>query len=186
MKKLLLSTIAIFFFSGLMAQFDVTMNVDMTDFEGFDPATHSVYIAGNIFDWDEPGTNEDLKLTQVEETLVYTITATLDSAQSVQYKYFSDAVDIGWDGGEWTGDPNRTVYITGETTINDTWGVTPLSVTFSVDVSNSFDEVPDTTKIYMAGTINYANNWNTPGNDPSLMLMPSETDPLLYELTLLL
>lgn len=186
MKKLLLSTIAIFLFGSLMAQFDVTMNVDMTDFEDFDPAQDSVFVSGNIFGWAEPGTNMDLMLTQVEETMVYTITATLDSAQEVQYKFFSDAVAAGWDGGEWAGDPNRTVYITGETTINDIWGATPLSVTFMVDVSPGFDVVPDTTEIYMAGTINYANNWNQPGTDPSLKMMPSEADPLVYELTLLL
>lgn len=187
MKKLLLFAFAIFFFSGVMAQFTVTMNVDMNDVEGFDPATTDIYVSGSIFDWPQPGTNEDLLLLpSSEDPLIYTITATMAEAGEIQYKYFMVMDEPSWDNGEWTGDPNRTVYVTGETTLNDTWGVTPLSVTFMVDVSNTFEAVPDTTEIYMAGTINYANNWNQPGTDPSLMMMPSETDPLVYELTLLL
>jgi hypothetical protein len=164
--------------------FDVTMNVNMSAVEDFDPAVHSVYMSGNIINWPEPGTNPDAMLTQVGTSLIYTITVSLDAEQEVMYKYFSDVEGQGWDGGEWVGDPNRTVYITNETTLNDTWGDIPLVVTFMVDVSTIFEEVPDSTEIYMAGTINYANNWNQPGTDPSLKMSPTADDPLIYELSM--
>lgn len=47
-------------------EYTVTFNVDMADVEGFDPASHDVYIAGSFpgdLEWNEPGTNEDLKLS---------------------------------------------------------------------------------------------------------------------------
>jgi len=49
-------------------EYTVTFNVDMADVEGFDPATHDVYIAGSFpgdLEWNEPGTNDDLKLAPV-------------------------------------------------------------------------------------------------------------------------
>ncbi len=48
--------------------FSVTFNVDMTEVEGFDPDVHDVYIAGSFggeLEWNEPGSNDDLKLTLV-------------------------------------------------------------------------------------------------------------------------
>ncbi len=186
MRKLLLFAMAVIFSGSMMAQFNVTMNVDMTDLEGFDPATHTVYVSGSIFGWAEPGSTTDLMLTQVDETLVYTITAEVAGPGEVQYKFFTDAIATGWAGGEWEGDPNRKVYVTGETTINDIWGDKPFEVTFMVDMTNAPEFSTDTASIFMGGTVNMANNWNMPGTDSSLMMMPSAADPLVYELTLLL
>lgn len=186
MKKLVLFAFSIFLFGSVMAQFDVTMNVDMNGVADFDPATHSVYVSGSIFGWPEPGTNPDMMLTQVDETLVYTITAEMAAPGEIQYKFFTDAVGAGWNGGEWTGDPNRKIYVTGETTINDMWGDKPFEVTFMVDMTNAPEFSADTASIFMAGTVNMANNWNEPGTDSSLMMMPTATDPLVYELTLML
>lgn len=168
--------------------FDVTMNVDMTDAEGFDPATHSVYVSGNVFGWPEPGTNPDLMLTQVEESMIYTITASLTEAQEVQYKFFSDAVAGGWDGGEWTGDPNRVVYITGETTLDDMWGDQPSVVTFMVDMSWAADTVfnVETDEVYMAGTINVPNGWVMPGETENMKMMPVEEGSMMYSLNVTL
>lgn len=186
MKKLLLFAITLFFASSMMAQFNVTFNVDMTDLEGFDPATHTVIVTGSVFGWNEPGTNPDLEMTRVDETLVYTLTYEAAAAGEIQYKYFTDAVAEGWDGGEWTGDPNRKVYVTGETTLNNVWADKPFEVTFMVDLNNALEFSTDTTSIFMAGTVNMANAWNMPGTDSSLMMMPTEADPLIYELTLML
>ncbi|MFW5707597.1 MAG: InlB B-repeat-containing protein, partial [Bacteroidota bacterium] len=51
----------------------------------------------------------------------YTATVRLDPG-TYDYKYFSDAFGAGWDGGEWEGDPNRSVDIVDHTTIVDIWG----------------------------------------------------------------
>ncbi|HZK06933.1 MAG TPA: T9SS type A sorting domain-containing protein [Bacteroidales bacterium] len=125
MKKLILFAFSIFLFGGLMAQFDVTMNVDMNGVEGFDPATHDVYVTGSLWDWPEPGSNADLKLTPTaEDPMIYTITAEVAEAMEIQYKYFI-VIDgaPSWDNGEWAGDPNRMVTISGDVTIMDSWGI---------------------------------------------------------------
>lgn len=58
------------------------------------------------------------------EELIYTATADVPEGELL-YKYFSDAFGAGWDGGEWAGDPNRSVMVTGDLVLNDTWGVQP-------------------------------------------------------------
>jgi hypothetical protein len=52
-------------------------------------------------------------------------TATLDEVAegTIAYKYFSNAIDEGWDGGEWAGDPNREAEITEDTILDDVWAV---------------------------------------------------------------
>ena len=58
---------------------------------------------------------------------IYTVTLEIEEG-TIQYKYFSDAFGEGWDGGEWAGDPNRSVLIDADMTINDIWGEQPVSV----------------------------------------------------------
>jgi hypothetical protein len=53
---------------------------------------------------------------------IYTITLDVDEGE-VQYKYFSTVIDTGWAGGEWPGDPNRMINVTGDMTVNDIFGV---------------------------------------------------------------
>jgi len=55
------------------------------------------------------------------DDLIYTGVAQVE-AGTLEYKYFSDAIDEGWDGGEWEGDPNREVEIDGDTVLHDVWG----------------------------------------------------------------
>lgn len=169
-----------------MPMIDVTMNVDMSGLEGFDPATHSVYVSGSVFGWPEPGTNPDLMLTRVDETLVYTISAQLAEPGEIQYKYFTDAVAPGWNGGEWEGDPNRKIYVLAETTLEDVFADKPVETTFMVDMTNAEVFDPETDAIYMAGTVNIANNWQQPGTDPSLMMTPAEDNAMMYQITLML
>lgn len=182
MRKLLLFAFALFLSGSMMAQFNVTMVVDMSTADGFDPATNAVYISGNVWDWPEPG--PDLQLMQSDtNNLVYYITAELAEPMEVQYKYFSDFVGAGWDGGEWAGDPNRVIYPVGEATLMDTWGDTPVMVTFNVDMTNVEGFDPATNTVTMAGTINIANNWQEPGNDSSLMMSPSEGNNMIWTLS---
>ena len=99
--------------------YSVTFNVDMSTSNGFDPITNVVYLAGNFpgASWNEPGTNSTLLLTRVGTTLTYTLTLSLP-AGSYEYKHFKNA---GWSGGEW-GDGNRSLTLSANTTLNNTWG----------------------------------------------------------------
>ena len=191
MRKFTLRISALLMFLAMgsfaMAQFNVTFNVDMTAVEGFDPAVHDVFISGSIFDWTEPGSNDDFKMLPSEEDpMIYTISAEMAEAGEIQYKYFSTVLATGWAGGEWEGDPNRKAYAVAEASLNDLWADMPYAVTFNVDMSavEGFDPAVNT--VCMAGTINVANNWQEPGTDPSLMMMASEGNDMIFTLTLLL
>ncbi|HSV75871.1 MAG TPA: T9SS type A sorting domain-containing protein [Bacteroidales bacterium] len=104
--------------------FAVTFNVNMSAATGFNPATHVVHIAGNFpapNSWNEPGSNADLRLNRVGETMIWSITLNLP-AGNVAYKFFSTHRGAGWGGGEWDGDPNRQITVTGPMTVNDWFG----------------------------------------------------------------
>lgn len=103
-----------------------TFYVDMTDVEDFDPETHTVYITGSLLNWPEPGTDADrqtMVLIEDEDTVIPVVTP--DETGEVSYKYFSDFVGDGWEGGEWAGDPNRTADLVAGAQIEDEWGVQP-------------------------------------------------------------
>jgi uncharacterized repeat protein (TIGR02543 family) len=102
--------------------FTVTFNVDMTNAD-FDPEEDVVYITGSMLEWAEPGTlPEDQTMTQVGETMIWTITFELE-AGTYAYKYF---LNDGWDGGEWDGQPDRMVEVVdADVVVDDIWGVKP-------------------------------------------------------------
>ncbi len=103
----------------------VTFNVNMAEAEGFDPEEHTVYITGSFTGWAEPGSTGSLEMSPViknDHNLIYTVTSELPAGQN-EYKYFSDAFGAGWAGGEWAGDPNRVIMVTGNAVINNTWGI---------------------------------------------------------------
>ncbi|MFZ4707280.1 MAG: hypothetical protein ACOYMF_14840 [Bacteroidales bacterium] len=98
----------------------VTFNVDMTTDAEFTPGVDSVYLTGDFpgASWVTPGDPGSILMTQVGVTLTYTATLALP-AGTYNYKYFQGS---GWDGGEWGGNPNRSVSISGDATINNIWG----------------------------------------------------------------
>jgi hypothetical protein len=100
--------------------YNVYLNVDMSTAAGFVPGVDLVYVAGSFPGafWNTPGSNNNLQLSQVGTSLIYSLTLSLP-AGSYDYKYFKNA---GWSGGEWGGGPDRSVSFTGNTTFNDTWG----------------------------------------------------------------
>jgi len=106
---------------SIVEKFSVTFNVDMTNAD-FDPEEDVVYMTGSMLEWAEPGTlPEDQTMTQVGETMIWTMTIELEAGE-YQYKYF---LNDGWDGGEWTGDPNRVVTIVdADVVVDDIWGFT--------------------------------------------------------------
>jgi len=191
MKKSTLKflAIAMFFLMGtyVMAQtqYSATFIVDMTNAETFNPDTDDVYMSGTFAGWAQPGTEEAFKMAPLDVgSMFYTLTATIDSGE-VMYKYFT-VIDgaASWDNGEWTGDPNRKVYITGETTYENVWANKPHDITFVVDmtVADPFD--PATDAVYITGTL--ANGWSQPGTLSAYMMAPTEEGSMFYTIDLLL
>jgi hypothetical protein len=128
MKKIFTSIALLLVAGAMFAQVSVTFNVDMTDataFKAGDPifdpivtfsaALHDVYIAGSGFgnDWKEPGTDATLKMTHTSGNF-YSITFPSVAAGNLAFKYFfipNGAAVHSWNGGEWTGDPNRRLVV---------------------------------------------------------------------------
>ncbi|MBW6499416.1 MAG: T9SS type A sorting domain-containing protein [Bacteroidales bacterium] len=75
---------------------------------------------------------DDIKITGTgggqSDDLIYTATVNNIAAGELEYKYFSDAFGEGWDGGEWDGNPNRSVMIEEDTVLNNVWGDLVVSV----------------------------------------------------------
>lgn len=103
-----------------------TFVVDLSNLDGFDTDANSVFISGSPFDWPEPGTNEDLELTLMEDENDFPASSgVVVGAGEAEYKYFSDFIAEGWDGGEWEAGANRAIEIvSGESTV-DEWGDEP-------------------------------------------------------------
>jgi hypothetical protein len=100
----------------------LTLNVDMTGaglVEG-----DKVYVAGTFpaGEWSQPGSNAAFELTDVNADKIYTIT--MDVPTGVKsFKFFKNA---GWNGGEWAGDPNRSLTVNGDLVANYIWGTLGL------------------------------------------------------------
>ncbi len=104
--------------------YEVTFNLDLSYAEDyFDPEVDDFFITGSMIGWAEPGTQSEQQLmVQVEGSMVFTRTFELMPGE-YEYKYFLNA---GWDGGEWQGDPNRTIVVTDEDIIYyDAWDGLP-------------------------------------------------------------
>lgn len=180
-------TLSMMMFLGVFAfgQFTTTFNVDMTDAEGFDVATDEVFMSGNFAGWAQPGSDAAYKMEPVEAgSMVYTLTTTVDSGE-VQYKYFRVIGGAAsWDNGEWTGDPNRKIFVVADgSTLDNVWANMPYNVTFTVDMTNADPFDPTTDAIYIAGDL--ANGWAQPGSISAYMLTPVN-ETMVYGIDLLL
>jgi len=114
---------------------EVIMNVDM---HGSGITTgQPVYLAGNFGgiygSWKEPGSNLANELTDTDNDSVYSLTMNLVEG-SYQFKFFKGAT---WAGGEWNGDPNRSVTVSADIALTYKWGVKPAVATFNVDMKGS-------------------------------------------------
>ncbi|MFO7874661.1 MAG: T9SS type A sorting domain-containing protein, partial [Bacteroidales bacterium] len=85
-----------------------------------------------------------------DDPLTYEITHELE-AGTYEYKYFSDYIGEGWDGGEWEGGDNRIVEVTGEMVVEDFFGYTDdeVSATDINDVSLSIYPVPASDRLFI-------------------------------------
>ncbi len=99
--------------------------------------TDSVYMSGTMANpiWPIPGSNSGMLMVRESPGSPFFVKTFQLNPGEYQYKYFRNQ---GWGGGEWGGNPNRVVYITGATVINDYFGhITPppqplFKVTFVV------------------------------------------------------
>jgi len=106
----------------------VTLNVDMHG-SGL-TAGQIVYFAGDFGGtygtWNAPGSNISNILTDDNADSIYTADLYLGQVGTYHFKFFKGA---GWDGGEWTGDPNRVLTVVlGDTTANYVWGEKPQGI----------------------------------------------------------
>ena len=181
MKKLLLFVTALFMTGILMAQINVTFNIDVTGAEGFDPATHDVYLAGDFAGWTTPGEDSTYLFTTADD-IIYTLILPVDSSR-IQFKYFF--VEPGsptWDNGEWTGTDNRHHLIVEEITFDHVWGDRPVVFTFNVDMSTADPFDPATNDVYMAGDL--ISGWMEPGTASDYKLEPVAGKEMMYTLSL--
>jgi hypothetical protein len=95
-------------------------------------AAQKVYIAGDFGgdygSWAGPGSNAKCEMTDPDADSIYTISMDI-AVGTYHFKFFKGS---GWDGGEWTGDPNRILVVTVFTPVTYKWG----------DKSSNVDVVP--------------------------------------------
>lgn len=178
MKTQFLHFFALCFATGLMAQYNVTFNVNISEASGFNPDSTEIYITGDFLNWPQPGTDPLALLTMTADPDVYTFTHTFPEGENtVVYKYFMVYNDEPtWDYGEWTGQPDRHEVFIEETTLDNVWGNQPKSVHFMLDVSGLIFD-PDTTDFYVTGTFA---DWCMPGTVQYWKMEPQ--DEITYEL----
>jgi len=158
----------------------VTLNVDM---HGSGLAVDEpVYLAGDFGGaygtWNEPGTNPANQLTDPDADSVYSLTMDLLPG-TYQFKFFKSA---GWNGGEWGGDPNRKVTISGEASLTYHWAVKPAVLTLNVDMHGS-GLVADE-PVWVAGDFGFVYGvWNEPGTNLANQLFDEDADSV-YTLAL--
>jgi len=164
-------------------EYEVTFNVDMSEAEDFDPDVYSVYVTGSMTGWAEPGENPDFVLAPHDDDAdIYTITINVEAGVH-QYKYFLIEDEPNWDAGEWDGDPNREVRVSGDMEVNDVWGDTPFIVTFNVNLAGVVDFDSEVHDIFITGSMA---GWAEPGSDPNFVMEAHEDDADIYTITLIL
>ena len=100
----------------------VTINVDMHGSHLL--ADQKVYLAGTFGGmygtWNEPGTNLNCMLSDIDGDSIYSITLTyLTQPGSYEFKFFKGET---WAGGEWASTNNRVFEVKGDTVADFVWG----------------------------------------------------------------
>ena len=119
--------------------FAVTFNVDLSlaieygILEGFETDHHHILLTGTMFNWTEPDPEqEDMVLDWIEETpMIYATTLHLEAGIH-EYKYFSNLIGDGWEGGEWPDTTNRIVEVSEDMELHDHFGFTDDEVSASI------------------------------------------------------
>jgi hypothetical protein len=160
---------------------EVVLSVDMHG-SGL-TAAQPVYFAGDFGGiygtWNEPGSNPANELLDADGDSIYSVT--MDLLEGVYpFKFFKGT---GWAGGEWDGDPNRKITVTGAGSATYKWGKKPALVTFNLSVKGSGLAGES---VYAAGNFGgLYGTWNEPGTNLNNMLTAVEplTDSI-YSITM--
>lgn len=102
--------------------YQIQILVDMADVADFDPSADILYISGSFAGWPEPGSDENYRLTQLNDSCSSAYISLEMPAGVYEYKYFKNG---GWDGSEWIGDPNRVIDVQDYTIAADVYSVLP-------------------------------------------------------------
>ena len=153
--------------------FEVIFHVDITDavmngqLYGFDPDEHHILITGDMVGWAEPGTDpEQIMEPHADDPMIYVATFYLE-AGTYEYKYFSDLIGAGWDGGEWAGDPNRAVEVTDDMVVEDVFEVGDMpTFTVTFDVMDNWDDPIDIAVVTFNGMTNEPGDYVFTGITP--------------------
>lgn len=118
-------------------RYSVTFTTIMRLDDTFKPQNQGVYISGDMLGWNEPGSNPAGKMAvDAVDAGKYSVTLSIP-AGTYNYKYFKVATGAtDWNNGEWAGDPNRTIVVTGNTVVTELFGVKPGESVFIRDVRN--------------------------------------------------
>jgi len=152
--------------------FEVTFEVDITQavlegqLMGFDPDWDHIFMTGSMLGWAEPGSPETEMTLISSDPWIYAMTFDL-AAGTYEYKYFSDFLGDGWDGGEWPGDPNRVVEVTGDMVVEDEFEVGDApEYTVTFDVFDTEGDAIDHAVITFGGVENPAGDYVFEGVTP--------------------
>ena len=116
----------------------VTFNVDM---HGSNLTTgQKVYIAGNITGWAIPDTKPEYEMLDAEKDSIYSISLVV-TAGDLAFKFFKGG--SGWGGGEWNGDPNRTITVTEDAVVNALWGTNGFVGKREISQANKIQMYPN-------------------------------------------
>ena len=162
--------------TGYIATFNVDMSpaVENTD---FDPETDEVYVTGSLFGWPEPGTDDNLKMTDADDDLVYTLD-TLVEVGTHEYKYFyvPEGTGSSWDYGEWDSEENRMFEVVdAAVTLDDIWN----HFTVGFHVTNEADQNIEGANV----AINGEDLTTDADGMASTSLPPNATEGYDYEVT---
>jgi hypothetical protein len=123
--------------------FPVTFKVDVSPLDTLDPETDLIIITGSFASWAPPGMIPELFMQpDGENPGFYTLTLMMYAGE-YQYKYFTNEMGVvGFNHGEWDGDPNRTITLDSMIVVTDLWGEKPSGI-FDQQVEFSYEMYPN-------------------------------------------
>lgn len=137
-------------------RYDVTFMVDVRYMDGFVPGANTIYITGSFpgINWAEPGNEPEMQLMDADPDNVFIYSKTFElAAGTYLYKYFNGP---SWGAGEWPGDPDRSIEVVGEMTVNDWFGSLTDPTTVPVITESSFNLYPNPARNVLNVTANEA------------------------------
>jgi hypothetical protein len=118
---------------ALSQKYKATFCLDMSHVIEYDPAVHKVFLTGDFTHWAVPGTEGSIVMDVFDESnRICKTVQTLDAGR-YYYKYFTDAIGPGWNGGEWKGQTARHINLKSNIWKRDIWGLHP-DVYFSLEL----------------------------------------------------